>query len=109
MNTWVLLAIAIAAEVAGTMSLRASDGFKRVVPVVIVIVGYGVSFVLLAQVLKRLPIGVVYAIWSAVGISAIAILGKVVWNDPLPPLAIAGLALIVIGIVVLKVAVGPER
>jgi small multidrug resistance pump len=71
--------------------------------------GSKVSFFLLAKVLERLPIGVVYAIWSAVGISAIAILGKVVWNDPLPPLAIAGLALIVVGIVVLKVAVGLER
>ncbi len=106
MNVWVMLAAAIATEVTATMSLRASNGFSRLVPSIVVVAGYGVSFFLLAQVLKTLPVGMVYAIWSAVGIAALAILGKIVWNDPLPPLAIAGLLLIIGGIVVLRTAIG---
>jgi small multidrug resistance pump len=101
-----MLAAAIATEVTATMSLRASNGFSRLVPSIVVVAGYGVSFFLLAQVLKTLPVGMVYAIWSAVGIAALAILGKIVWNDPLPPLAIAGLLLIIGGIVVLRTAIG---
>ena len=101
-----MLAIAIVSEVAATASLRASHGFSRLWPSIVVVVGYGVSFFLLSQVLKTLPVGMVYAIWSAVGIAILAILGKVVWGDPLPPLAVVGLVLIVSGIVVLRAAVG---
>jgi small multidrug resistance pump len=106
MNAWSMLAIAIVSEVAATASLRASHGFSRLGPSIVVVVGYGVSFFLLSQVLKTLPVGMVYAIWSAVGIAILAILGKVVWDDPLPPLAVVGLLLIVGGIAVLRAAVG---
>jgi small multidrug resistance pump len=95
---WVLLAGAIATEVVGTLALRGSDGFTRLVPSVITVVGYVASFFLLAIVLKTLPVGVVYAIWSAVGIALVAILGKVIYNDPVPPLAIFGMVLIVGGV-----------
>jgi small multidrug resistance pump len=101
-----MLGIAIVSEVAATASLRASQGFSRLAPSIVVVIGYGVSFFLLSQVLKTLPVGMVYAIWSAIGIAILAILGKMVWGDPLPPLAIFGLALIIGGIVVLRVAVG---
>ncbi|MGH2540218.1 MAG: DMT family transporter [Actinomycetota bacterium] len=106
MNAWLMLSIAIVSEVAATASLRASQGFSRLAPSIVVVIGYGVSFFLLSQVLKTMPVGMVYAIWSAVGIAVLAILGKMVWGDPLPPLAIAGLVLIIGGIVVLRVAVG---
>ena len=106
MSAWVMLSVAIVTEIAATMSLRASNGFTRLVPSIVVIAGYGLSFFLLSHVLKTLPVGMVYAIWSAVGIAALAILGRLVWNDPLPPLAVAGLGLIVGGIVVLRVAIG---
>ena len=59
-----LLALAIAAEVAATLSLRASDGFTKLLPSVVVVLGYGVSFALLAIVLKHIAIGTTYAIWS---------------------------------------------
>ncbi len=98
MTSWLLLAAAIAAEIVGTLALRASDGFSRLVPSIVVVVGYAVSFVLLAQLLKTMSVGVVYAIWSAVGIAVIAILGRLLFGDPLPPLAVAGIVVIIIGV-----------
>lgn len=95
---WVLLGAAIATEVAGTLALRASDGFSRLVPSVIVVVGYIASFVLLALVLKTMPVGIVYAIWSAVGVALVAILGKILFGDPVPPLAMLGIVLIIGGV-----------
>ncbi|HKV88391.1 MAG TPA: multidrug efflux SMR transporter [Candidatus Dormibacteraeota bacterium] len=99
---WVLLIAAIATEVAGTLALRASDGLTRLVPSLIVMVGYVVSFVLLAVVLKTLPVGIVYAIWSAVGVALVAVLGKVMFGDPVPPLAMVGMVLIVGGVVLVS-------
>ncbi|TMD36549.1 MAG: multidrug efflux SMR transporter [Chloroflexi bacterium] len=96
---WVLLAAAIATEVAGTLALRGSDGFTKLVPSLITVAGYVASFVLLAVVLKSLPVGIVYAIWSAVGIALVAVLGKLIFGDPVPPLAMAGMVLIVGGVV----------
>jgi small multidrug resistance pump len=96
---WVLLTAAIATEVAGTLALRGSDGFTKLVPSVITVAGYVASFILLAIVLKSLPVGIVYAIWSAVGIALVAVLGKLMFGDPVPPLAMAGMVLIVGGVV----------
>ncbi|HVS48970.1 MAG TPA: multidrug efflux SMR transporter [Candidatus Dormibacteraeota bacterium] len=95
---WVLLGAAIATEVAGTLALRASDGFSRLVPSIIVVVGYAASFGFLALVLKSLPVGIVYAIWSAIGVALVAVFGKIMFGDPVPPLAIAGIVLIVGGV-----------
>jgi small multidrug resistance pump len=95
---WLLLIAAIGTEVAGTLALRASNGFTNLVPSVITVAGYVASFALLAMVLKTLPVGIVYAIWSAVGIALVAVLGKLIFNDPVPPLAIFGMVLIVGGV-----------
>lgn len=97
-----LLGAAIGTEVAGTLALRASDGFTRLVPSVIVVVGYVVSFILLALVLKTLPVGIVYAIWSAVGVALVAVLGKILFDDPVPPLAVVGMVLIVGGVILVS-------
>jgi small multidrug resistance pump len=94
-----MLVGAIATEVASTLALRGSDGFSKPVPSLITVVGYVVSFILLALVLKTLPVGIVYAIWSAVGIALVAVFGKILFNDPVPPLAMAGMVLIVGGVV----------
>jgi len=94
-----MLVGAIATEVASTLALRGSDGFSKPVPSVITVVGYIVSFILLALVLKTLPVGIVYAIWSAVGIALVAVFGKILFDDPVPPLAMAGMVLIVGGVV----------
>ena len=98
MTAWILLVVAIATEVVGTLALRASNGFTQVVPAAVTVVAYLVSIVLLAIVLKTLPVGVVYAIWSAVGIALVAVLGRVMFGDPVPPLAALGMVLIVGGV-----------
>ena len=73
--TAIYLALAIASEVIATVALKASDGFSRPVPAAIVVAGYGISFFLLALVLKHFSVGTTYAIWSAVGTAAIALIG----------------------------------
>jgi small multidrug resistance pump len=109
MLAWVLLVAAIATEVVGTLALRASDGLSRGVPTIIVIVGYLASFGLLAVVLKTMPVGIVYAIWSAVGVALVAVLGKVLFDDPVPPLAMVGMVLIVGGVALVSLAGAPTH
>jgi len=99
---WVLLGAAIATEVVGTLALRGSHGFTQLVPSIITVIGYVASFILLAIVLKSLPVGIVYAIWSAIGIALVAVFGKLIFDDPVPPLAIAGMVLIVGGVVLVS-------
>lgn len=102
MSSWVLLAVAIGVEVTATLSLRASDGFRRPLFVTIVIGGYGLSFYLLAKILKDVPIGVVYAIWSGVGVALVTVAGRLIWGDRLPVAAVGGIALIVAGVVAIQ-------
>ena len=102
LTAWVLLVAAIATEVVGTLALRGSNGITQLVPSLITVVGYVASFVLLAIVLKSLPVGIVYAIWSAIGIALVAVLGKLLFNDPVPPLAVAGMVLIVGGVILVS-------
>ena len=83
MSTWIVLALAIVAEVIGTTALRASDGMTRVLPGVVVVVAYVISFVLLAVTLKHLALGTTYAIWSGVGTLAIALIGWLVYQERL--------------------------
>ncbi len=104
-----LLLAAIATEVVGTLALRASDGLSRLVPTIIVIGGYLASFGLLAVVLKTMPVGIVYAIWSAVGVALVAILGKLLFDDPVPPLAMVGMVLIVGGVALVSLSVAPTH
>jgi small multidrug resistance pump len=107
MLPWVLLTAAIATEVVGTLALRASEGMSRLVPAIITIVGYLASFWLLAIVLKTMPVGIVYAIWSAVGVALVAVLGKVLFDDPVPPLAMVGMVLIVGGVALVSMSGAP--
>ena len=104
MIAWVLLAAAIATEVVGTLALRASNGLSRLVPTIIVIVGYLASFGLLAVVLKTMPVGIVYAVWAAVGVALVAVLGKLIFDDPVPPLAMAGMVLIIAGVALVSLS-----
>jgi small multidrug resistance pump len=106
---WVLLAAAIGTEVAGTLALRASDGLTKLVPSIIVVAGYLASFGLLALVLKTLPVGIVYAIWAAVGVALVAVLGKLMFNDPVPPIAMVGMVLIVAGVVLVSLSAAPSH
>lgn len=103
MSSQLALIIAILAEVAATSALKASDGFKNVVPSIIVIFGYGTAFYFLSLALRSIPMGVAYAIWSGVGIVLISVAGWLAYGQKLDLAAIAGMGLIVAGVFVLNV------
>ncbi|MFH9618662.1 DMT family transporter [Streptomyces pratensis] len=97
-----MLAAAIAAEVAGTTAMKYSEGFTRLWPSLITVVGYVLAFALLAQTLKTLSIGTAYAIWAGAGTAAVAAIG-ILWMGESAGLAkLAGIALIIAGVVVLN-------
>ncbi|MBQ0755121.1 MAG: QacE family quaternary ammonium compound efflux SMR transporter [Gammaproteobacteria bacterium] len=100
---YLYLAIAIVAEVIATSALKASGEFTKIVPTVIVIVGYGVAFYFLSIVLKTIPVGIAYAIWSGLGIVLIALVGLVVFHQRLDFAAILGMLLILAGVIVINV------
>jgi small multidrug resistance pump len=102
--TAILLAVAIATEVTATIALKASDGFSKPLPSAIVVVGYVASFWLLAIVLKQLSVGTTYAIWSAVGTAAVALIGIAIYGEAASALKLASLGLIVLGVIGLNAA-----
>lgn len=106
---YVLLVLAVMAETIGTSALQASQQFTRPLPSILVVVGYGFSFYLLSQVLRTIPVGVAYAIWSGLGIVLIAAIGRVVFGQRLDAPAILGMALILCGIVVIQLFSGAAR
>nr|BFD85503.1 multidrug efflux SMR transporter [Streptomyces sp. Xyl84] len=99
---YLFLAGAIAAEVAGTTAMKYSEGFSRVGPSVLTVLGYLISFALLAQTLKTLEVGTAYAIWSGIGTAAIATIGVAFLGEGMTLVKIAGIALIILGVVVLN-------
>jgi small multidrug resistance pump len=102
--TALMLSAAIATEVVATVALKASDGFSRPLASAIVVVGYLLSFWLLALVLKQLSVGTTYAIWSAVGTAAVALIGVFAYGEAASALKIASLGLIVLGVIGLNAA-----
>lgn len=103
MNAYVLLGGAIALEVAATTAMKSSNGFTRLVPSVLCVLGYCISFYLLAQTLKTIPTGVAYAIWSGVGIVLISTIAWLFHGQKLDAGAMIGMALIVAGVIVINV------
>ncbi|TDC65530.1 multidrug efflux SMR transporter [Actinomadura sp. GC306] len=106
---FVLLAVAIAFEVTATLAMRASEGFTRAWPSVIVVIGYLVSFVLLARALLSLNVGPVYAIWSALGTVGAFAGGVLLFKEQVRPLTIAGAVIIVVGVVVMNLGGGVRQ
>ena len=102
---YVLLLLAVAAEVVGTSMLVKTDGFTRLSWTAATLGSYAVAFLLLAQVVKELPVGVTYAIWSGLGTCAIALIGVVVLNQAMSTTTALGVALIVAGVVVVNLSV----
>lgn len=102
MNPWVALAIAIVSEVAGTSALKASEGFTRLMPSLVVILGYASAFYFMSLTLRTIPVAVTYAVWSGVGIALITLVAWIVYGQALDRGALAGIALIVAGVVVLN-------
>ncbi len=100
------LMTAVVFEIIATSALQASEQFTKPVPMVIMISGYGVSFYLLTLVMKVMPMGLVYAIWSGLGIIFIAIAGYVLFNQKLDLAAVTGMALIVAGVLVINLYSG---
>ncbi|MEZ4608627.1 MAG: multidrug efflux SMR transporter [Deinococcales bacterium] len=99
---WVYLACAIVVEVIATTALKASDGFRRPLATIVVIVGYLIAFYMLSQTLKVMPVAVVYAIWSALGVALVTVVAWVVYGERLEPPTLLGLALIILGVLILK-------
>ena len=102
MMHWLYLAIAIVAEVVGTSFLRSAAGFTKPVPSVVVVVGYGLAFFFLSLTLDKVPVGIAYAVWSGAGVTLIATIGWLFLGQKLDAGAIAGMGLIVAGVVVLN-------
>lgn len=100
---YLALFLAIVAETVGTSALQASQQFTRLGPSILVVLSYGIAFYLLSITLKVMPVGVVYAIWSGLGIVLIAFAGLVIFGQKLDLPAIIGLGLIILGVVVLNV------
>ena len=101
MPAYLILALAVLAETIGTTALQASQQFTRLWPSILVVLAYAVSFYLLSMTLKVMPVGVVYALWSGLGIILIALIGFAVFGQRLDLPAVLGLALIICGIAVI--------
>ena len=99
---WMLLVIAVVSEVIGTSALKASDGFTRWGPSVVVVLAYGAAFYFLSLTLKILPVGVAYALWSGIGVVLITLVGWWWFDQKLDAAAVLGMGLIVAGVLVLN-------
>ena len=94
--------LAVASEVMGSSALKASQGFSKLLPSLLVVLGYGSAFYLLSQSLKTIPLSVAYAVWSGLGTALIALLGWLVFKEPMNGPMVLGIALIIAGVVLLN-------
>ena len=103
MPSWATLLIAIVAEVIATSALKASDGFSKLLPSAITVLGYGVAFYCLSLTLRHIPVGVAYAVWSGLGVVLITAVSWILFGQKLDAPALIGMGLIVAGVVVMNV------
>lgn len=102
MKSWIFLGIAIVAEVLATSALKASDGFTKLVPSVLVVGGYAIAFYFLALTLKAIPVGIAYAVWAGLGILLVALIGWLAFGQRLDLPAVIGMTLIVSGVLIIS-------
>lgn len=102
MNDYVYLTIAICAEVIATVSMKAVKGISTPLPLILVIVGYGIAFWMLTLVVRSVPVGVAYAVWAGMGIVLVSIAALFIYGQKLDVPAMLGMALIVLGVVVIQ-------
>ncbi|AGQ31338.1 SMR family transporter [Serratia liquefaciens] len=102
MSGFMYLTMAVVAEVIATTMLKASEGFTRLWPSLVVVVGYGVAFWGLSMVVKTMPLGIVYAIWSGMGIVLVSIAAVFVYQQKLDWPAVLGMGLIIAGVLVIN-------
>lgn len=103
MSGYLYLIVAVVAEVVATSALKMTHQFTRLVPSIVVVLGYAVAFYCLSQVLKTIPVGLAYAIWSGLGIVLVTAVGTVLFKQIPDLAAIIGMVLIVAGVVVINV------
>lgn len=100
---WLTLSGAILVEVFATLSLRASDGFRKKIWILPIVLGYLVAFTLLSVTLSLgMPVGVAYGVWSAAGVALIAVIARVAFAEPLTPLMMGGIGLIIAGVLTIE-------
>ena len=102
MSGYFYLAIAICAEVIATTSMKALAGFSRPLPLLLVVVGYGISFWMLSLVVKTIPVGIAYAVWAGLGIVLVSIAAALIYQQRLDLPAVLGMGLIIAGVVVIQ-------
>lgn len=102
MKNWIYLTIAILSEVIATSALKSSDGFSKLIPSFIVILGYAIAFYCLSLTLKSIPVGIAYAIWSGLGIVLVTVIAWFMHGQKLDFAAVAGIGLIISGVVVMN-------
>ena len=103
MKAYLILLLAIVLETIATSFLKQSEQFTRLLPTIITVAGYAGSFYCLSLVLKNIPVGIAYAIWSGMGIVLISAIGWVAFKQHLDLAAISGLALIIAGVLVINI------
>lgn len=103
MNAWVLLGFAILSEITATASLKSTEGFTRLWPSVVVMLGYMGAFYFMSMTLDTIPVAVAYAIWSGVGVAGITLISVMFLNQKIDTAGLIGMGLIVLGVVVLRV------
>jgi small multidrug resistance pump len=96
------LFIAIVGEVAATSALKAAEGFTRLLPSIVVIVGYGIAFFFLSLVLKTIPVGIAYAVWSGLGIVIITVIAAILFRQIPDMPAMVGMSFIIAGVVIIN-------
>lgn len=106
MSGYIYLAIAIAAEVVATTSMKAISGFSKPLPLILVICGYGLTFWMLTLVVRSIPVGIAYAIWAGLGIVLVSIAAAFLYDQKLDLPALLGMGLIVAGVVVIQLFSG---
>jgi small multidrug resistance pump len=102
-TAYLYLAIAIITEVVATNALKASEEFTKIIPSMIVVAGYGVTFYCMTLLLRTLPVGIMYALWSGLGIVLVTITGAVIYKEIPDVPAVIGMGLIIAGVVVINV------
>ncbi|WHL25150.1 MAG: multidrug efflux SMR transporter [Candidatus Blochmannia vicinus] len=100
---YLYLFVAILSEVVATASLKASEGFSKLYPSIVVVIGYLLSFILLSLVLQTIPMGIAYSCWAGLGIIFITVVGYLFYDQKLDGLAIIGITFIIIGVVLINV------
>lgn len=108
MQSLLLLAVAIVIEVTGSAALKASQGFSKPLPSIVVVISAIATFYLLGIIVNRLPLGIVYATWSGVGTALTAVIGVLVFRETLVSWQIAGIGLIIAGVILLNLPAKPR-